>query len=148
MNMSDHKPSPRAALVRESLVFQLKLLADGLRDFVLVPVALVSTVVGLIRSGEEPDREFRKVLELGRETERMINLFGTHERDETTTDLDTLVDRTEALLRDQVRRGDVSGSSAEVLGKALDGLHARARVTGEPQSGEQDKDEMDTGEKE
>ena len=126
MTMSDNQPSPRAALVRESLVFQLKLLADGFRDFVMVPISLVATAVGLIRSPDDPDREFRQVLGLGRETERMINLFGSYERDATTNDLDKLVDRVEDLLREQIRRGDVSGSAGLMLGKALDRLHNAA----------------------
>lgn len=137
--MSDHPPSPRAALVRESLVFQLKLLADGLRDFILVPVSLVATAVGLIRSADDPAREFRQVLELGRETERMINLFGTHERDAAAPDLDTLVDRAEAVLRDQVRSGEVTRSAAESLEKALLNLHARARMAVQPEEIDKEK---------
>jgi hypothetical protein len=128
--MSDHNSSPRAALVRKSLVFQLKLLADGLRDFVMVPVSLVATAVGLIRSAEDPEREFQQVLDLGRETERMINLFGTHESDTGTTDLDKLVDHVEKLLREQVRRGDVSGSAGTALDSALQKLHGAVRAVG------------------
>ena len=56
--MSEVKKDGRATLVRNSLLFQVKLLADGFRDFLLVPVSLVATLIGLLRSGEDPEREF------------------------------------------------------------------------------------------
>ena len=77
--MDERNESERARLFREALVFQVKLMADGLRDLVLVPVSLFAALVGLLRGGDQADREFRQVLDLGRRTERWINLFGNHE---------------------------------------------------------------------
>ncbi len=126
--MSESSGSRRVALVRASLIFQLKLLADGLRDFFLVPVAAVATLVGLVRSGEDPEREFDQVLEVGRATERWINLFGSHEpipEAGQAGNIDQLVTRAERMLQEQVRRGDVSESAAAALAKSLDALHRR-----------------------
>lgn len=120
----------RWALVRSSLLFQAKLIVDGLRDFVLVPVSLVATLVGLLRGGAEPEREFEGVLELGRRTERWINLFGAHEPLDAggpAGNLDELVTRAEALLRDQARQGGVSEGARESLERVLAALHRRAR---------------------
>jgi len=128
--MNESSGSPRVRLLRLSLVFQLKLLADGLRDFLLVPVSLVATVAGLLRSGRDPEREFEQVLDLGRQTERWINLFGTHDAPDeagAAGNLDQLVTRAERLVQEQVRRGDVSRSAGEALERALEGLHRRAR---------------------
>ena len=77
--MSDTKPSKRGELIRSTVVFQLKLMADGFRDLVLLPVSLVATLVGLLRGGDEPDREFKQVIEIGRGSEQWINLFGNHD---------------------------------------------------------------------
>ena len=74
MNPETH--SPRAKLIRDTAVLQLKLLADGFRDAVLIPVSLIATLIGLLRGGQEPDREYRRVIKLGRRSERWINLFG------------------------------------------------------------------------
>jgi len=77
--MGDEDTSKRSELIRNAVVFQLKLMADGFRDLVLMPVSLVATVIGLARGGENPQREFHQVIEFGRESERWINLFGTHD---------------------------------------------------------------------
>ena len=77
--MNPETRSPRAKLIREAAVLQIKLLADGFRDAVLIPVSLFAALIGLLRGGDEPDREYRRVIKLGRRSERWINLFG-HQR--------------------------------------------------------------------
>jgi len=69
----------RAALLRRSILLQLKLVVDGLRDFLLVPIAMGATLLGLLRGGDEPAREFNRVIELGRATDEWIDLFGIHQ---------------------------------------------------------------------
>lgn len=137
--MSESSETPRWNLIRSSLLFQLKLLADGMRDFLLVPVSLVATIVGLLRTGDEPEREFEQVLEFGRQTERWINLFGTHEPFEgggQAGNLDELVTRAERMVREQARDGDVPEQAAAALNKALATLQRRAREAGiEPAGG-------------
>ena len=54
--MSESSETPRWDLVRSSLLFQLKLLADGMRDFLLVPVSIVATIVGGVLGAALPDR--------------------------------------------------------------------------------------------
>ena len=66
------------ALAREAAVLQIKLVVDGFRDALLIPISLVAAIIGIFRGGEDADREFREVLKLGRRTERWINLFGYH----------------------------------------------------------------------
>lgn len=77
--MEERVVTTRAGLVRRVIVFQLKLMVDGLRDVVLVPMAFVAGIVGLLRGGDDPQREFRIVIELGLRSERWIDLFGQHE---------------------------------------------------------------------
>ncbi len=69
----------RRALLRRSILLQLKLVVDGLRDFLLVPIAMGATLMGLLRGGDEPAREFNRVIELGRATDEWIDLFGIHQ---------------------------------------------------------------------
>jgi len=75
----------RLGLVWAVLVFQAKLIVDGLRDLVLVPVSLFAALLGLVAGGNEPDRFFRRVLALGRRSEIWINLFG-HRKHRATAD--------------------------------------------------------------
>lgn len=129
--MPESSSSPRVQLVRSSLLFQLKLLADGLRDFLLVPLSLAATLVGLARSADDPEREFEQVLEVGRKTERWINLFGGHEPAEgETANMDELVTRAERMVREQVRQGNVSASAGAALEQTFEALHRRARDNG------------------
>lgn len=137
--MSESSKTPRWDLIRSSLLFQLKLLADGMRDFLLLPVSIGATIVGLLRGGSDPEREFEQVLDFGRQTERWINLFGTHEPFEQAGqagNLDQLVTRAEQLVREQAREGDVPEQAAAALQNALDTLQRRAREAGiEQESG-------------
>ena len=68
------------------MTFQLKLFADGFRDIVLSPLAILATLYGLLFSSSEPDYYFKKLLRFGRKSDRFINLFDQHS--ETTADAD------------------------------------------------------------
>ena len=78
-------PQSRANLVWAALVFQAKLVVDGLRDLVLVPISLIATLFGLVAGGSQPGRYFEQVLRFGRRTETWINLFD-HRRGRGTSD--------------------------------------------------------------
>jgi len=117
-------PTSRAALAREAAVFQLKLVADGLRDAVLIPVSLIAAVIGLLRGGDDANREFRSVLDLGRQSERWINLFGDHEPARGVGSMDDVLDRVEQALREQARKGTTSEEAREAVGRVLEKLRS------------------------
>lgn len=123
MNMKNESHSPRIELMREAAVLQLKLLADGLRDAALIPVSLLAALVGLVRGGEEPDREYRQVIKLGRRTERWINLFG-HQRplgnSHPAGSLDTVLKQVEDVVTDQYRKGKTSAEARTAIRAALE----------------------------
>ncbi|MFC1778552.1 hypothetical protein ACFL3I_14660 [Pseudomonadota bacterium] len=109
--MSESNPSKRAVLVRNTVVFQLKLMADGFRDLLLLPVSLIAAIIGLLRGGDEPEREFNQVIEVGRESEEWINLFGNHVASEDTNaiaSIDTLFTKVEETLKQQYQSGGIS----------------------------------------
>lgn len=100
--------STRTGLVRRVIVFQLKLMVDGLRDVVLVPMALLAGLVGLLRGGDDPQREFRMVIGLGLRSERWIDLFGQHEGEVSglggsSASMDTVVATIEQRLKNKYR---------------------------------------------
>ena len=123
MNMKNEPHSPRIELMREAAVLQLKLLADGLRDAALIPVSLLAALVGLVRGGEEPDREYRQVIKLGRRSERWINLFG-HQRplgkSHPAGSLDTVLKQVEDVVTDQYRKGKTSAEARTAIRAALE----------------------------
>ena len=112
-DMETRQRSPRAELVRDAAIFQIKLLADGLRDALLIPLSLVAALVGLLRGGEDCDREFARVIKLGRRSERWINLFGHQRplgRTGTAGSMDTIIEQVESSVVKQYRRGRKAGS--------------------------------------
>ena len=61
--MNNEKRNPRIDLIRDTAVLQLKLVADGFRDAMLIPISIVAAFVGFLRGGQDCDREFRRVIE-------------------------------------------------------------------------------------
>jgi hypothetical protein len=108
--------SPRAVLFREAAVFQLKLVADGLRDAFLIPLSIIAALIGLIRGGDDCAREYHRVIKLGRRSERWINLFG-HERPlgrgHPVGSMDAILDKVESAVTVQYRKGKDRDASAD-----------------------------------
>jgi hypothetical protein len=127
--MSGTNTSKRGQLIRNTMVFQLKLMADGFRDLILLPVSLVATLIGLLRGGDTPEREFQQVIQIGRETEHWINLFGNHavpDDANAIASIDGLFSKVEATLKQHYQAAGVSKSSQAVIDEALHAVHKKA----------------------
>ncbi|HEV2147749.1 MAG TPA: hypothetical protein VGR37_10135 [Longimicrobiaceae bacterium] len=74
--MPDPSIPSRGALVRDVLIFQLKLWMDGLKDLVLVPLSLVAAGVDFVFR----TRLFYRVLRIGERFDLWLNLFGAARR--------------------------------------------------------------------
>lgn len=134
--MSETSPSKRVTLVRNTIVFQLKLMADGFRDLLLLPVSLIATLVGLVRGGDEPDREFNQVIQVGRQSEQWINLFGTHDLPENSNpaaSIDILFNTVEEKLKQQYL---AAGTSAKAQAEIDEALQLAREETTQQQQGE------------
>ena len=128
--MSEPNTSKRGALVRDAVVFQLKLMADGFRDLVLLPLSLIAALVGLVRGGDEPEREFVQVLKLGRRSEIWINLFGRHGTPghaNAIASIDALFDKVEETLKRQYAATGTSESAQAEIDEALKAAHEETR---------------------
>lgn len=120
--MSETSPSKRGTLIRNTVVFQLKLMADGFRDLVLLPVSLIATLIGLLRGGDEPEKEFNQVINVGRESEQWINLFGNHDVPENhnpAASIDALFTKVEDTLKKQYLAAGTSARAQAEIDKAL-----------------------------
>jgi len=108
--MSEEKEtlSPRIRLLRDAATLQIKLMVDGIRDAILIPVSLIAAFVGFLRGGDDPEREFQQVLKLGRKSERWINLFGHHGdlgEEQSTGSIDQILEQAEAAVVEQYKKG-------------------------------------------
>lgn len=126
----------RLSLIRDVVVFQVKLLVDGFRDLLLVPVSIGAGVLSLLHPGNKPGRQFYELLRLGKQSEQWINLFAAAEvrpgepgaAEETRrppADIDDLVSRVEAFIVDEYRKGGITGQARQRLDRALESLRAR-----------------------
>ncbi|MCG8466910.1 MAG: hypothetical protein MJB57_01680 [Gemmatimonadetes bacterium] len=138
--MSDSVAGPRSErgelvpsrwmLIRDAAVFQLKLVVDGLRDMVMVPISLGVAVFDLLGVGPRAGRQFYDLLGFGRKTEGWINLFGAADHaDALTTEprpgIDALVHRMERLVIQEYERGGITTSAKKSVDRALDALTSR-----------------------
>jgi len=120
--MNPEKRNPRFELIRETAILQLKLVADGFRDAALIPVSLLAALLGLIRGGEDCDREFCEVIKLGRRSERWINLFG-HQRplgvEHPAGSMDKILSQVESVVIEQYKKGKTSNEVREAVRKSM-----------------------------
>jgi len=125
----------RWALIRDIAVLQVKLVVDGARDVLLVPISLVAGIISLVKSNFGTDNEFYELMRLGKRSERWINLFGATDhlpeadRDYMKlpdTDIDAMVSRVESFVVDEYRKGGVTQQAKERLDRAIDSLHKLA----------------------
>ncbi len=122
----------RWALFWDVLVFQLKLGLDALRDLVLSPLSFGALLLGVIAGGDKPYQYFERLLRFGRQTERIINLFGTarvpYDPYEGTSDnlaVDKLFSNVEELLRRNVDGSEKASSAKTKVDETIDELEAR-----------------------
>ena len=120
--MNIETKNPRTELVRETAILQLKLLADGLRDAILIPISLVAAIIGLLRGGDDCDREYRRVIKLGRRSERWINLFGHQQplgRSHPAGSMDKILYQVEAVVTEQYQKGRSASETRAAVRKAM-----------------------------
>lgn len=140
--MTDQHPienheSARWTLIRDTAVLQVKLIVDGLRDFLLVPASLIAAIVSLATAKDGvPGAHFYDLLRLGRRSEIWINLFGAfrnapedllQDAPLAATNLDEIVGKVEKFVVDEYKRGGMTAQAKEQIDKALNSLHGRAR---------------------
>ena len=121
--MNEPEQNPRIRLIRESATLQLKLIADGFRDALLIPVSLIATIVGLLRGGEDCDLEFRRVIKLGRRSERWINLFGNQQpldMRHPAGSMDRILEQVESIVVEQYKKGKSASDARDAVRKVIE----------------------------
>ena len=121
----------RRTLVRDAAVLQVKLVIDGLRDLLLVPASIVAAIMSVIdHKNGRPGTQFYDLLAMGKRSEHWIDLFGAlRDRDEYDLskegNIDQVIDRMEAYVVDEYRRGSITKQAKERIDQALGALQER-----------------------
>jgi|TARA_B100001971_G_scaffold214256_1_gene250721 hypothetical protein len=119
MHMNNDESDNHWELLRDVLAFQLKLALDGLRDVLLIPVSMITLIVGAIKHPKTPGVYFYRLLHLGRRSDRLIDLFGEHEGEEGSTD--SYISKVEAAVVNQYQKGglvkELTDKTDQMIGK-------------------------------
>ena len=76
MTDAEPKPLPARVLIRDLMILHFKLALDGLKDFVLSPLAVGAAVLDIL-AGPQPDgHRLYKVLYWGEKFDLWLNLYG------------------------------------------------------------------------
>lgn len=127
------------ALIRDAVVFQFKLVVDGFRDLVLIPASFIAALMSLAGSRDgRPGPQFYRLLGVGKQSERWIDLFAAHRRfqgdagaddEKLDSNIDDIVHRVESFVVDEYRRGGVTKQAKDRIDAALDALQRRRERT-------------------
>ena len=101
--------------LRHVMVFQLKLAADALRDFLLSPLSILAFAIDVVRKPKVEKSLYLRLMVLGRRSDHMINLFDDH-ADSGELTIDRAVDEVEDILK--AAKGDGSASKARTQERA------------------------------
>jgi len=132
---SDNSRPALWTLIRDIAVLQVKLVVDGVRDLVLVPTSLIAGVVSLAKTKDgKPGTEFYALVNVGKQSERWINLFGAirnappelvEGRHFGNADIDDIVSRVESFVVDEYKRGGVTSQAKDRIEKAMEAMRRR-----------------------
>ncbi len=120
----------RRTLIRDVAVLQVKLVADGLRDLILVPASLIAGIASYFSGdGDRPGPQFYRLLGAGKRSEHWIDLFGAYrhspdgaEREFSDANIDDIVGRVESFVVDEYQRGGVTAQAKARLHKVLQSI--------------------------
>lgn len=125
----------RWTLVRDIGVLQVKLIVDGLRDLLLVPASLIAGLMSLLSNDlARPGPYFYQLLDLGKQSERWINLFGALQNAPADlrqvepfpkADMDELVGRLETFMIDEHKRGGITAQAKNRFDTALNAFRQK-----------------------
>ena len=137
---SEQRHPPLWTMIRDIAVLQVKLIVDGLRDLILVPASLIVGIVSLSKTRDGvPGPEFYKLVSVGKQSERWINLFGAlknappeivEENPFGDADMDDIVSRVESFVVDEYKRGGVSAQARDRMYKAMEKMRRKRKKEG------------------
>ena len=102
------KPLPVASAFRHLIFFQIKLIADAVRDLFFSPISLIAFIIDAVLKPPVRNSLSYKLTEAGRKSDRVINLFGEYTESGEFT-LDETVNELESKLRDELNKNRSGG---------------------------------------
>lgn len=107
--------SSRGVIIRDLMLFQLKLLIDGVKDVLVAQAALAAAIIDILFGGSRRGRLFYSVMRLSERFDLWLNLHGASTRAQEDRDGlfgvsragdDTLLGKVEEIVRGPEERRD------------------------------------------
>lgn len=76
----------KTVLLRDLVIFQVKLFLDGMKDLVLMPLTIGAAGIDIVFPGRRPGHRFYLVMALGERFDRWLNLFSASDRADASKD--------------------------------------------------------------
>lgn len=70
----------RKVVLRDLMIFQLKLMLDSAKDFVLSPLAILAAAADILFPTERVGKRFYMVMRIGERFDNYLSLFGAAEK--------------------------------------------------------------------
>ncbi|MFK8013054.1 MAG: hypothetical protein AB8B80_13525 [Marinicellaceae bacterium] len=121
----------RSEVIYDTLVLQLKLLVDGIRDLMLMPLVLMATLYGLIMHTKSPGRYLYRLLSYGKASEKWIGLFDEAEKDQMkpveikNKSFEELIKKTQIAIESKYIDDEKKQKLVEKFNGALDELNIK-----------------------
>jgi len=131
----------RTEVVRDTIVLQLKLIVDGLRDLALMPLCFFASLAGLILHRDTPGRYLYRILSYGRISEKWIGLFDDAEKDKMKPikyegkNFDDLVARTQTAFESKYVDPEKKDMLLKKLNDALNDINGKLNTKKDPTEG-------------
>ena len=134
--LSNQPPHTRWHFIRDVLAFQLKLIIGNIQNFVLVPVSLAAAALDLVIKGKRDGEKFYWVMEWGRRTDEMINVYGAIGGYHTTggadehplvkkLSVDALLAQVEGVIVREYEKGGTAASIKGAVDRVIDDIQAK-----------------------
>ena len=113
------------------MVLQLKLIVDGLRDLMLMPLVLIASLAGLIMHKTSPGRYLYRLLSYGKASESWIGLFDEAEKDQmdpvdlNNSSFEDLIKKTQTAFESKYINDEKKQKLVAKLNGALDELNSK-----------------------
>lgn len=125
----------RWSLLADTIIFQVKLGMDALRDLLLSPVSIICALIDIVLKNSREQSLFYQLMKLGHKSDHWINLFGSHSKKSSLTvengeanqnqevknnNIDQLFSQVEVLLKEQHDKGGLTASAKASIDRYLD----------------------------
>ena len=134
---SDGKmPRDRGQVLRDLVIFQIKMVLGSARDFALIPVSLGAALIDLFHKHDEKGYFFYKVLRWARHTEEMISLYSPVKDEAGEMELnpnhtvDAVVARIEDVVIREYQKGGTAASVKDAVERVVNQIRAKSRQLG------------------